>query len=335
MGLRRTGGIQEEDVWKAADALLLAGERPTIERVRRALGRGSPNTVGPYLDAWFGALGGRLQDPKAFSPIAGAPEAVQVAARHFWETAAAHAREAVEAAYQTQLQAVSERDAAVKSRESALAEREHGLARALSEATERAKSLAEINRKLDRTISEQDRLISSLRDESAKLKQSLTEFERSREQDRQAYDRQRALADMRIDAERQRHAQELEQLRATERQMQRRAEELEGTATSLRTELDSLRNEASRETETLRTENAGLRREVELLVQRVTVAETDKASVSAHADAMLERVDALQRQLEAALRESRQRELRHADFVEAIASATQTRRPVPPEPAGP
>lgn len=53
-------GVQESDVWAAADAVLLAGEQPTVERVRRHLGRGSPNTVGPYLKAWFRGLGERL-----------------------------------------------------------------------------------------------------------------------------------------------------------------------------------------------------------------------------------------------------------------------------------
>ena len=51
------GGIRETDVWDAADALLLEGARPTIERIRQKAGRGSPNTVGPYLDTWFKGLG--------------------------------------------------------------------------------------------------------------------------------------------------------------------------------------------------------------------------------------------------------------------------------------
>lgn len=56
-------GVQMEEVWAAADAVLALGERPTIERVRLQLGRGSPNTVGPMLDGWFGSLAGRLQAP--------------------------------------------------------------------------------------------------------------------------------------------------------------------------------------------------------------------------------------------------------------------------------
>ena len=45
--IRRPRGVQREDVWAAADAVLLAGEKPTLERVRQPLGSGSPNTVGP------------------------------------------------------------------------------------------------------------------------------------------------------------------------------------------------------------------------------------------------------------------------------------------------
>lgn len=47
-----TRGISEQDVFAAADKLLSRGERPTIERVRLQLGRGSPNTVNRLLDGW-------------------------------------------------------------------------------------------------------------------------------------------------------------------------------------------------------------------------------------------------------------------------------------------
>jgi hypothetical protein len=89
---RHSRGITESDVWKAADALLLEGARPTIERVRLKIGRGSPNTVSPHLETWFRHLGGRIQDPGAFSAPPEVPDSVAQAARHFWETASAAAR---------------------------------------------------------------------------------------------------------------------------------------------------------------------------------------------------------------------------------------------------
>ncbi len=66
-------GIRETDVWEAADALLLEGARPTVERIRQKVGRGSPNTVGPYLDTWFKGLGARIRDPGAFAAAPAVP----------------------------------------------------------------------------------------------------------------------------------------------------------------------------------------------------------------------------------------------------------------------
>lgn len=90
-------GISQEDVWKACDALLLEGARPTIERVRQRLGRGSPNTVSPMLETWFKHLGARITDPGAFSVPAGMPDPVHQAARHLWDVAQAEARRDLDA----------------------------------------------------------------------------------------------------------------------------------------------------------------------------------------------------------------------------------------------
>ena len=85
-------GITENDVWQAADAILLEGARPTIERVRVKIGRGSPNTVTPYLETWFRTLGARITDPMAFSAPPALPDPISEAAKHFWESALAAAR---------------------------------------------------------------------------------------------------------------------------------------------------------------------------------------------------------------------------------------------------
>lgn len=90
-------GITESDVFKACDALLLEGARPTIERVRHALGRGSPNTISPMLETWFKHLGARIKDPGAFSAPPTVPDPIFQAAQHFWEVAQAEARRDVDA----------------------------------------------------------------------------------------------------------------------------------------------------------------------------------------------------------------------------------------------
>lgn len=89
-------GITENDVWMACDALLVSGSRPTIERVRHHLGRGSPNTVGPHLDTWFKGLGARIQDPATFAAPNGVPDPVHTAASQLWEAAQAESRRDVE-----------------------------------------------------------------------------------------------------------------------------------------------------------------------------------------------------------------------------------------------
>lgn len=53
-------GITQPEVFAAAEAVLARGLRPTIERVRAELGRGSPNTVNRLLDAWWTQLASRM-----------------------------------------------------------------------------------------------------------------------------------------------------------------------------------------------------------------------------------------------------------------------------------
>jgi hypothetical protein len=91
----RAGRITPADVDRAADALLRAGHRPTIERVRQAIGRGSPNTINPLLDAWWQRLAGRLDaGPAALHRL---PEAVLHAAEGLWLMALDDARRRAQA----------------------------------------------------------------------------------------------------------------------------------------------------------------------------------------------------------------------------------------------
>jgi hypothetical protein len=75
-------GITSADVDRAADRLLREGERPTIEKVRLKIGRGSPNTINPLLDTWWKRLAGRLDaGPAALHRL---PEPVLLAAEGLW-----------------------------------------------------------------------------------------------------------------------------------------------------------------------------------------------------------------------------------------------------------
>ena len=86
-------GIQLEEVWSAADSLIADGLRPTIERVRQKIGRGSPNTVSPMLEAWFATLATRLGVNKREDESDHVPKALQQALNVAWEIALAKGRE--------------------------------------------------------------------------------------------------------------------------------------------------------------------------------------------------------------------------------------------------
>src|SRR5690242_8568425 len=77
-------GVTEQDVFGAADAVLARGERPTYQRVRAELGRGSPARVGQLLEAWWAQLAQRLARQMALPAL---PDAVGAAFAQAWEAA--------------------------------------------------------------------------------------------------------------------------------------------------------------------------------------------------------------------------------------------------------
>lgn len=170
-------GVQPSDVWAAADALLAQGLRPTIERVRLHLGRGSPNTVSPMLEGWFAALGERLRlaqssadahaaaggsahvsqglhaqwvDANALAdiPAAVAEPALQ-SLRQLWAVATHEAHSAAQSAVAEQQKTLDEREAALQSaladlahREAVLREQKRAMDEALALAQQQSQQLA-------------------------------------------------------------------------------------------------------------------------------------------------------------------------------------------------
>ncbi|MFZ0869448.1 MAG: DNA-binding protein [Rhodanobacter sp.] len=81
-------GITQEQVNAAADALVAASERPTVEKIRAQLGTGSPNTVTRMLEAWRGALATRMGQMLVLPEV---PGDVGQAFAEVWRLAVAHA----------------------------------------------------------------------------------------------------------------------------------------------------------------------------------------------------------------------------------------------------
>lgn len=101
-------GVPENDVFAAADAVLARGERPTVERVRLELGRGSPARVGSLLDQWWETLAARLRGE---TRLPGLPAEVAQAFIGLWQQATTLAQGVVELSLADQRQVmVDERE---------------------------------------------------------------------------------------------------------------------------------------------------------------------------------------------------------------------------------
>lgn len=81
-------GVPEGEVFAAADRVLARGERPTTERVRAELGRGSPARVGQLLEHWWDALSKRLAGESRLPDL---PPEVATAFKTVWANASEHA----------------------------------------------------------------------------------------------------------------------------------------------------------------------------------------------------------------------------------------------------
>ncbi|MGN7738544.1 DNA-binding protein [Pseudomonas sp. 22526] len=97
-------GVPENDVFAAADAVLARGERPTVERVRLELGRGSPARVGALLDQWWEQLAGRLRGE---TRLPGLPAEVAQAFVAVWQKATTLAEGVVEQSLESQRQVLA------------------------------------------------------------------------------------------------------------------------------------------------------------------------------------------------------------------------------------
>lgn len=124
---RRAPRISQADVFRAADELLLNGHRPTIDRVRMRLGRGSPNTINDHLDTWWAKLGARLRDVPGHE-FPQLPERVAQALHQLWNAALEGAHETLQGALLKREEAISQREQALDTRTRELTQREQALA---------------------------------------------------------------------------------------------------------------------------------------------------------------------------------------------------------------
>lgn len=209
---KNTRGIQESDVWAAADALIAQGVRPTIERVRQHIGRGSPNTVSPMLEAWFARLGERLGVAEKGVVHDAVPAPVLEIAQQLWQASLEQAQAAAAAALQQREQAAAALEATLAANEAHMVQREDALQqqkKAMDEALKLARSQAQ---DLSRRLDEMQQLLQEREAQLQGLRQELQEAARQREQERERHGEELQSAGL----ERQRLA---EQFAGNERRM--------------------------------------------------------------------------------------------------------------------
>lgn len=143
-------GVTQEEVNRAADGLLQAGERPTIERVRAVLGTGSQSTLMRLLDNWWSDVGRRLCAQEAKMALPAAPESVVLAASALWTAALADATAISERALEAARSDVARQAEALSAREQDLVASLNQANRAAAEANQSRivaeSKLAEIER---------------------------------------------------------------------------------------------------------------------------------------------------------------------------------------------
>ena len=283
-------GIQEQDVWQVADALLLEGGRPTIERIRQKLGRGSPNTVSAHLETWFRHLGARIKDPGAFSAPPDVPAPVLQAAKHFWKAALALTRADFDERLRDGL------DSAVATVE---AEKEK-VAQANAAAFDAAAKATRLQSELEEHIQRLDASQQALAAERARLEEvrgslagaherlSAAEARFAAELAEQRHQLEAAV--QRADAADRRVALELERERTGRAKAERSAESLQKAMESLRDASAAASEQARRQLDSGRDREQALKAQLasaaaELALERQRLAELRAAGEASATDA--------------------------------------------------
>lgn len=247
MSLKSSRGIQSEDVAQAADALVAEGLRPTIERVRQKIGRGSPNTVSPLLDTWFASLGERLGlNGSKKEEGARMPEPVQQAASLLWEAALRSAREEAQQALAEAHTAVAAQGAELARKETdfehqrlALLERQRAADEALQVANSQLGDMAARLEEAGASLSRHERDIDALREKLSALEAQRDAALRRSEEEARRHAEERTRLEARATANERRLLEELDRERQEAKRLKTLLAEQEGRAAAAHARLET------------------------------------------------------------------------------------------------
>jgi chromosome segregation ATPase len=310
----RTRGIQEADVFAAADALLAEGKRPTIERVRLKIGRGSPNTVSPILERWFAGLGERLVGSTAASASGrpagndpdGMPAGVRNAARLLWETARREAEEVQRREMASMRSELEVRESALADAQAALSQREDAFAQARVSLDSALASSQQARETLERQLKEHaleaqrvrigleedikrlTTLLSQAGETLERLRREHAEAMAARDQDLRHAEERHAAQERRMLAEVDRARQTAKALESElAKEQQRRAKGEEASAKRLEGELEKLQQVQDR----ARQVEAGLREQLAAQGIDLAQARTQTEALAASVETLEGRLD--------------------------------------------
>lgn len=206
MQMKNPRGVQQHEVDAAADALVANRQRPTIERVRHQLGRGSPNTIAPLLEAWFATLAPRLGIAEDEAGRGGAPAEVRHAVDVLWQSALRTAHTQAQESLQSDKNTLAQEQQALVVAQSALSvaneqlvQRETLLRAALAEAQ------TQVNESKKRTELQETEL-ARMSVELGQVRDTLGKTVVERDADRRQFDAQLTAAAQERDKQQERAA---------------------------------------------------------------------------------------------------------------------------------
>lgn len=234
-------GITQEQVSAAADALVAAGEKPTVEKIRLALGTGSPNTVIRMLDTWRGSLAQRLQEVIKLPDV---PQEAGQAFAEVWRLALAHAETFARAAltedqnalFAEQTSLTQERklwEIALAEAQANVAEHTSKLAQADVQLQERQTLVKQLEAQRSDLLQQRDRLQQQRDQQSMEVEALRAERVKAQEHLRTAEDR----AHLQVDQARQ-------ELKALQQRLEREQRDHSKRVSELTTQHDALRDAA-------------------------------------------------------------------------------------------
>lgn len=313
-------GVPENDVFAAADAVLARGERPTVERVRLELGRGSPARVGALLDQWWEQLAGRLRGE---TRLPGLPSEVAQAFTAIWQQAITLARGVTEQSLAGQRQVLAEEREQLAVLE-AQARLEVVQARGQTAEAVAARQVAETRlADLEQLLTQRQAQIDDLQQQRRGLQQSHTELQA------QVQLAQQSLQALQQQSEQERAAQEL-YVRGIEERAYREVDRAREEGKSRQAELRELKRQLTETRQMLegsRTALAECQREA---AAQQTRAELAAEQVAREQEALQVRAETAQQLLAEAQRSAIAQQAR-ADTLEAqldqLRDTLQSKRP--------